>query len=46
MLEVIVTAEFADWYMSLDEFDSDAVQRVVDLLEIRGVWERYLREGP
>ncbi|MCW5893311.1 MAG: type II toxin-antitoxin system RelE/ParE family toxin [bacterium] len=36
MVEVVVTREFEGWYASLDETTSDAVHRVVDLLEARG----------
>lgn len=37
MIEVVVTPEFEAWYEALNEADSDAVHRVVDLLEARGV---------
>ncbi|WP_437634418.1 type II toxin-antitoxin system RelE/ParE family toxin [Sorangium sp. So ce854] len=37
MTEVIVTDEFEAWYNSLNEQDSDAVYRVVGLLESLGV---------
>ncbi len=37
MVEVIVTDEFEAWYASLDEGDTDAVQRSVSLLEAKGV---------
>jgi hypothetical protein len=37
VVEVVVSPEFEAWYEALDETDSDAVQRVVDLLEVRGV---------
>jgi len=35
--EVIVTHEFADWYEGLTEPEQNAVERVVGLLEERGV---------
>src|SRR5262245_37099084 len=37
MVEVITTDEFAEWYGKLDEADTKAVIRVVDLLAARGV---------
>ena len=37
MAEVIATDEFAVWFEELDEADTKAVVRVVDLLEARGV---------
>lgn len=37
MVEVVATDEFSDWYGDLDEGDTDAVYRVVSLLEARGV---------
>ena len=37
MTEINVTGEFVGWYESLDEQDSDAVYRVVGLLETLGV---------
>jgi hypothetical protein len=37
MVEVITTDEFNAWYEDLDEDDTKAVVRVVDLLEARGV---------
>lgn len=37
MVEVITTDEFNSWYDDLDEDDTKAVVRVVDLLEARGV---------
>lgn len=37
MVEVVVTDEFSDWYGDLNEGDTDAVFRVVGLLEERGV---------
>jgi hypothetical protein len=36
MTEVIITDDFEDWYDSLNEQDSDAVYRVVGLLEKLG----------
>lgn len=35
--EVIALDEFDDWFMGLDEKDAEAVARLVDLLELRGV---------
>ena len=37
MVEVVVTDEFRDWYGALDASDQNAVRRVVNLLEHRGV---------
>lgn len=37
MVEVITTDEFVAWYDDLDEDDTKAVVRVVDLLAARGV---------
>jgi hypothetical protein len=37
MVEIITTDEFAEWYGDLDEADTKAVIRVVDLLAARGV---------
>jgi hypothetical protein len=37
MVEIITTDEFAEWYGDLDESDTKAVIRVVDLLAARGV---------
>ena len=37
MVEVITTDEFVVWYEDLDEADTKAVVRVVDLLAARGV---------
>jgi len=37
MVEVITTEEFAAWYDGLDEADTEAVTRVVGVLEVRGV---------
>jgi hypothetical protein len=37
VVEVVVTDEFCDWYDALDAADQDAVRRVVNLLEHRGV---------
>lgn len=37
MTEIVVTDEFVGWYAGLDEADTDAVYRVVGLLEARGV---------
>jgi len=37
MVEVVVTDEFTQWYGCLNDSDSDAVNRVVGLLEQRGV---------
>ncbi len=41
MPEVVVTPEFEAWYGGLGEQDSDSVQRVVDLLEAKGVTLGY-----
>ncbi len=35
--EIIVTNEFKDWFEALDEAEQEAVDRVVGLLEERGV---------
>ena len=37
MVEVITTDAFAEWYRELDEDDTKAIIRVVDLLAARGV---------
>jgi hypothetical protein len=37
MIEIIATDEFVAWYDDLDEDDTRAVVRVVDLLAARGV---------
>jgi len=37
MIEVVTLDTFVEWYEQLDEPDQDAVYRVVDLLENRGV---------
>jgi hypothetical protein len=37
MTEIVVTDEFEAWYANLNESDTDAVYRVVGLLEARGV---------
>src|SRR5690554_1505507 len=37
MTDVIVTNEFTAWYQELSEGESDAVFRVIDLLEVSGV---------
>lgn len=37
VVEVVVTNEFRHWYGALDASDQDAVRRVVNLLEHRGV---------
>lgn len=37
MVEVIVTDEFAAWYRGLEPTDMDAAERLVDLLEAKGV---------
>jgi hypothetical protein len=36
MAEVIGSDEFDEWFQSLDEADTDAVARVVDMLEMQG----------
>ncbi len=36
MAAVIGSDEFDEWFQSLDESDTDAVARVVDLLEMQG----------
>ena len=41
MVEIEVTGEFLAWYRDLDENDSEAVARVVGLLEQRGVSLRF-----
>ena len=33
----IFTDEFGDWFLSLDDKDTEAVSRVIDLLVVRGV---------
>jgi hypothetical protein len=35
--EVIALDDFSDWFMGLDDKDAEAVARLVDLLELRGV---------
>jgi len=37
VVEVVVMDEFRDWYLDLDEQDSEAVYRAVSLLEVKGV---------
>ena len=37
MVEVEATDEFTGWYDGLNEDDNDAVTRIVDLLEARGL---------
>ena len=37
MVEIIVTGDFREWYETLSEDDLDAVNRVVGLLEVKGV---------
>lgn len=37
MTEVIATDEFAAWYGALDEADTEAVYRAVEILQVRGV---------
>lgn len=37
MVEVVVTDEFREWYEALEHFDQEAVERVVALLQERGV---------
>ncbi len=37
MVEIIVTGDFRKWYETLSEDDLDAVNRVVGLLEVKGV---------
>ena len=41
VVEVVVTDEFAAWYEGLDDSDSDAVQKHVDLLGEKGVALRF-----
>jgi hypothetical protein len=36
MSEVVGSDEFIEWFRTLDEADTDAVARVVDMLEIQG----------
>jgi hypothetical protein len=36
MVEVVGTDEFATWFQALDDSDTDAVARVVDMLELQG----------
>ena len=36
MVEVIGCEEFESWFLSLDDSDTDAVARVVDMLEMQG----------
>ena len=37
MPEVIGSQQFCDWFEQLDEADTDAVARVIDMLEMHGV---------
>ena len=37
VMEVLVTAEFKEWYHLLSDPDAEAVARVVDLLEAKGI---------
>jgi len=37
MAEIDFSAEFEGWYLTLNDQDAEAVTRVVDLLEARGV---------
>jgi hypothetical protein len=34
--EIVGSAEFDEWFQALDDGDTDAVARVVDLLEMQG----------
>lgn len=36
MADVVGSAEFDEWFQALDESDTDAVARVVDMLEMQG----------
>ena len=36
MIEVVGSEEFAEWFDSLDDGDTDAVARIADMLEIHG----------
>jgi hypothetical protein len=36
MVEVVGCDEFVEWFKSLDDSDTDAVARVVDMLEMQG----------
>jgi len=36
MAEVVGTDAFGEWFQALDEADTDAVARVIDMLEIQG----------
>lgn len=36
MADVVGSSEFDEWFQSLDDADTDAVARVVDMLEIQG----------
>ena len=36
MVEVLGSAEFESWFQALDDSDTDAVARVVDMLELQG----------
>jgi hypothetical protein len=45
MVEVIGTEEFEAWYQDLDEKDTEAVTRVVGLLEALGA-RSHLRTAP
>jgi hypothetical protein len=37
VVEVVVTDDFEAWYMGLDDKDSEAVAKIVDLLGVKGV---------
>ena len=37
VIEVLVTAEFKEWYQLLSDPDAEAVARVADLLEAKGI---------
>ena len=37
VIEVLVTDEFKEWYQLLSDPDAEAVARVVDLLEAKGI---------
>jgi hypothetical protein len=36
-VEVVVTDEFTEWFLELDDIDGEEVGRIVGLLEVRGV---------
>jgi hypothetical protein len=36
MAEVVGSEEFEEWFQALDDADTDAVARVVDMLEMQG----------